>query len=195
MSNSGPEVAERPTRVSYQDPSSSSAAQVRAGSVEHEAPAAEVRSSRYLYLRHRVRNGLALLAGDTLALGAALVLAGTARFLLVEEPYDPKWGIVLLGLWTAGSLLLGLLPGWGLGAVEELRRVTLLLLFSYFALAVVLFFSKAADTASRITFAAALLLSLGFVPLFRTIVKRWLVRQGLWGVPIAIYGAGEPGAT
>ena len=151
------------------------------------------RRPSFVFLRHRLQNALAILAGDTFALGAALLVVGAVRFALLGEQFDPRWGVFIVGAWSVGAALLNLLPGWGLGAVEELRRVTLLLLFVYLSLAVALFFAKLTGTASRLTYLGALGVSLGLVPFMRTLVKRWLVRQRLWGVPAVVYGAGEAG--
>lgn len=151
------------------------------------------RRPTFVFLRHKLQNALAVIAGDAFALGASLMVVGVLRFFALGEEFDPSWGVYIVGVWAMGASFLNLVPGWGLGPVEELRRVTLLLVFVYFSLAVVLFFSKQAGDASRLTYFGALAVSLGLVPFVRTLVRRWLVKQGLWGVPAVIYGAGDAG--
>ncbi|NNE34121.1 MAG: undecaprenyl-phosphate galactose phosphotransferase WbaP [Rhodothermales bacterium] len=153
----------------------------------------ESRRPSFVYLRHYFQNGFAIIAGDTFALGLSLVLAGLVRFFFLGQHFDPSWSWYLIGVWGVGAVAFNLLPGWGLGPVEELRRLTILLLSVYFSLAVVLFFSKQINDASRLTYALSTIFSLALVPLMRTWVKRLLVRKGLWGVPTVIYGAGETG--
>jgi Undecaprenyl-phosphate galactose phosphotransferase WbaP len=91
-----------------------------------------------------------------------------------------------------------LLPGWGLGAVEELRRTVLVLLGGFVSVAVMVWMagpeSPALAESSRLTLVLAGAFALLFVPLSRTAAKRFLVERDLWGVPVAVYGAGRAGA-
>ncbi|MEZ4695533.1 MAG: undecaprenyl-phosphate galactose phosphotransferase WbaP [Rhodothermales bacterium] len=153
----------------------------------------EHRRPSFLYLRHSFQNAFAIAAGDTFALGLSLVMAGAIRYFLLGQPFDPKWSWFVIGAWGTGAVSTGLLPGWGLGPVEELRRSSILLFSVYFSLAVLLFFSQQISEASRLTYGLALIFSLTLVPLIRTRVRRLLVRKGLWGVPTVVYGAGDTG--
>lgn len=185
MKDLGPQVAERPAKVSNRD---SMANGIRLGHV-----ATVDRRPSFVFLRHKLQNALAVIAGDAFALGLSLLVVGLVRYAVLGEHFDPKWSLYIVGVWGMGASFLNLVPGWGLGPVEELRRVTLLLVFVYFSLAVVLFFSKQAEYASRLTYFGALVVSLAVVPFVRTLVRRWLVKQGLWGVPAVVYGAGDSG--
>ena len=149
--------------------------------------------------RQRVRNALALAVAEAVALAAALFAAGLVRQLVTGEAdafAGHSW--VVIPMYLGASVLAGLLPGWGLGAVEELRRVVLVLA-GVFALTVVGMWLMNANapggtSASRLTLGAAGALALGLVPMARWSVKSALVRRDKWGVSAVVYGAGLAGA-
>lgn len=143
-------------------------------------------------------NSAALAAADLVALTASLLLAGLLRTWSLDEPrmvLGATWGV--LPLYLGGAALARLLPSYGLGIVEELRRVTWVLV-AVFGLAVVGLWlagpGVGAGVASRLTLGLAGLLSLLLVPFVRTKAKTWLARRDQWGVPAVVYGAGPAGA-
>ena len=151
------------------------------------------------HARQRVRNGVAVGAAEASALAAALFVAGLVRQLVTGEASSflgPGWAVLPVYLGAAWSV--GLLPGWGLGAVEELRRVVLTLAGVFALTAVGLWLANAnapgGASASRLTLGAAGVIALGLVPLARWSLKSALVRRDLWGVPAVVYGAGRAGA-
>jgi Undecaprenyl-phosphate galactose phosphotransferase WbaP len=75
-----------------------------------------------------------------------------------------------------------------MGAVEELRRLVLLLVALYAGVAVAFFLVKDADRVSRMVLLGALMLSLVLVPGFRGIGKRLLLAFDAWGIPIDVCG-------
>ena len=152
-----------------------------------------VREPDYTYGQHRLYNILAFAAGDALALMVTLLAAGVIRLALFGAPVVPAWGIGVLPLWWAGAAVMRLLPGWGLGVVEELRRLVLLLCIMFASVAIALFLSKQSEEVSRMTVATAFAMSLFIFPLVRNMMKRLLIRLGLWGIPTAVYGAGATG--
>ena len=154
---------------------------------------AQKRASVIRYSWRRLHNVLMLAGGDALALTLALSAAGAVRLWWFGEPLIPSWSWYILPMWWGGTTLMRLLPSWGLGPVEELRRLTMLLLFVFASAAVVLFLTKQADGVSRLTLTLGLCISLLAVPLVRLRVKRLLIAFGLWGVPTVIYGAGQTG--
>jgi len=147
----------------------------------------------FLYFQHRWLNGLAMALGDTLALCLALLTAGTIRFLWLGEMLLPGWSWLLIPVWWCGAALAGLLPSWGLGPVEELRRLTVLLLALFGGTAVALFLTKEFEGVSRFTVPSALCVCLVAVPLIRLRVKKILIAFGIWGLPTVVYGAGKTG--
>ncbi len=145
----------------------------------------------FRYMRRRTINVASLLAGDLVALAFGIFLAGLVRWLLKGDDMIPRWAWALAPAWIFGAYMLRLLPGWGLGAAEELRRQVLLLVVVFAMATIALFLVRAGTAASRLTLSSAFLLCLPLVPLMRTLVKRLLIRHNLWGMPAAIYGSDD----
>jgi len=141
----------------------------------------------------------ALVFADLLALEASLLLGYAFRelfslWLPAKVPLEALFPVALaLPLFTLGFALAGLYPGYGLPAVERMRRrvqVTLLLFLALIAWN----WLFAQEGWSR----SVLLLAMGFalvlVPLGEVLAREVLARLGLWGVPVLILGAGKTGA-
>ena len=97
-------------------------------------------------------------------------------------------------VWIGLRTLMGLYPGYGLDPVEELRRQTYA---ASATLAVTAVFGLAlhfGDLMSRLLILLSFLGLLVLAPLARRLVKGKLRGLGLWGKPVVIVGAGEPGA-
>ena len=151
------------------------------------------------HARRAALNAVALAVAETAALALALLAAGFVRQLWAGEPrmvVGAGWAVV--PLYLAGASLWRLLPGWGLGAVEEFRRQTLTLAVA-FAVTVIGTWLSGGDSAlaldsSRLTLGAAWLIATVLVPLARGKTKALLISRDAWGVPAVIYGAGEAGS-
>ena len=96
-------------------------------------------------------------------------------------------------VWIGLRAILGLYPGYGLHAPEELRRATYAVAA---ALAITVVFAVAlhvGDLLSRLLafggFAGLALMA----PFVRHFTKRAVMRLGMWGKPVVILGAGETG--
>lgn len=146
------------------------------------------RAQAFVYFQRRFWNAAALFAGDAITLTAILFVAGAVRWRLYGEPMIPAWSWLLILAWGASAFAARLLPSWGLGAVEELRRTILMLITVYGGVAIALFFQKQGEEVSRLVIFIALFLSLPLIPLNRMFVKKLLVRFKLWGVPTVVYG-------
>jgi Undecaprenyl-phosphate galactose phosphotransferase WbaP len=146
-----------------------------------------------LYHRKWLTNALVMGFGDGLALVLAMMTASALRWWLKGDPMFQEWFLMLpLGWWGAASVA-RLLPSWGMGIVEELRRVVILLGLLFAGTLVVLFLTKQSTETSRFTLSIGFVGSLALVPFVRTRVKRALISRGRWGVPAVVYGAGETG--
>jgi len=151
------------------------------------------------YARRAAANAAALALAETAALAAALLVGGWLRAWLVGETvgvHGGAWLVLPLHLGVAAAARL--LPGWGLGAVEELRR-TILSLVGVFAVAALMVWMAGSDSpglgqTSRLTLGLAGAFALVMVPLARIAAKRALVEREQWGIRVAIYGAGRTGA-
>ncbi|MBF0285292.1 MAG: exopolysaccharide biosynthesis polyprenyl glycosylphosphotransferase [Magnetococcales bacterium] len=131
-------------------------------------------------------------ADGALLMGLALAAASLRQALSWWIPIslsDPAWTGILFGVWTLppAFALAGLYPGYGLPAQERLRRRVLVTALMF---AVMLAYDTLAQRGlwSRgvvlITLAEALLL----LPLWDPLVRRLLLRLGLWGQPVVILG-------
>ncbi|BFH76250.1 undecaprenyl-phosphate galactose phosphotransferase WbaP [Thermus thermophilus] len=142
---------------------------------------------------------LGLLLADLLALEASLLLGYATREALgfwfpAKVPLEALRSIALaLLLFPLGYALAGLYPGYGLAAVERIRRkvqVTFLLFLALMAWEWLFL----REGWSRGTLSLALGYALVLVPLFAALAREVLVRRGAWGVPVVILGAGKSGA-
>ena len=138
-------------------------------------------------------NTFALALGDSAALSLAFLVSGSMRWIVIGPPLM-QWRIdLILPMWFVGAFFFRLYPGWGLGAVEELRRQTLAIFSVYAFSALLLFWSQWAGDTSRFAFTMSFLLSLFLVPAVRRLVKTVLIKSGHYGLPVVIYGAGDTG--
>lgn len=131
-------------------------------------------------------NGLLMALGESLVIIISLLLGGFIRYIWKGDPMIASWMVYLVAAWIFGSSLMKLLPGWGLGPIEELRRTSLLLIGVFTGTTAMLFWGKAAHETSRFTLTFGLLFSLVSVPFVRTQIKRLLIKVGVWGIPTVI---------
>ena len=177
----GPEGAPAPAR----EPMTGTQAQVEQERSIASAPTS--RGSAYPYLRQAIRNALALGIAESAMLVVCLLLGAYIRFQWKGETMFASWMLYLVAAWVIGTFMTKLLPGWGLGPVEELRRSVLLLVGVFAGTTAMLFWGQAAQATSRFTLTTGFLLSLFLVPMTRLQVKRMLIQRGLWGIPVAVY--------
>ncbi|HMP76438.1 MAG TPA: exopolysaccharide biosynthesis polyprenyl glycosylphosphotransferase [Kiritimatiellia bacterium] len=145
----------------------------------------------YPYVRRALGNALALGIAEAGTLLFSLLLGGFIRFAWKGEPMLASWMAYLLGAWVIGAYVTKLLPGWGLGPVEELRRTFFLLVAVFAGTTAMLFWGKAAEVTSRFTLTVGFLLSCVLVPIVRLEIKRLLLRFDSWGIPAVLYGRAE----
>jgi len=124
---------------------------------------------------------------EVFGLFIALMLASVVRMVLKGTPMYPEWAGFLVILWMVGAIGTKALPGWGLGAVEELRRITVTLVVVFAAAFTAMFLGKIAIQFSRLTLSLAFLFSLALVPFCRICAKRALIHFRLWGMQAVIY--------
>ncbi len=150
-------------------------------------PATRPQTRAFRYARRRFYNSVVLALGDTLALSLSILLADVLFVWGLGIPLIPAWSWSLLPSWWIGAVVVGLLPSWGLGPVEELRRTTVLLIIVFASTIIALEIGLDAPHTSRWVLLTALAMSLAAVPLVRLHMKRLLIQQGCWGVPVVIY--------
>jgi Undecaprenyl-phosphate galactose phosphotransferase WbaP len=166
------------------------------GVVSKDPDAEPARSFRVGELRTRwsgVGRVLVPLATDALA----LTLAGVLAYLFWAGPvrnqpvglYLPV--LPLLPLIVVAYAQAGLYPGFGLGAVEALRRYWLVTATAFLAMTGLIFALKLEDRYSRVTLGLAFLLSLVLVPFGRRVLSRLARRWSWWREPVVLVGLGE----
>lgn len=97
----------------------------------------------------------------------------------------------LLILFPLGYVGAGLYPGFGMGAVETLRRLSCCTSFAFLVLAAASFVMKFPPYYSRMAFVLAWGCGLLFVPLFRFIVLAVTSQWRWWREPAVLLGTGE----
>lgn len=147
---------------------------------------------RMVLLPRWLLNTASFIAGDLLALAWSFYLAGIVRSLVFGGGYmTPEWAWFVSGFWVILSLGMKLTPGWGLGVVENTRRIFLLLLTFFAGSTSALFLTKTTDTTSRFTLTLAFVFAGILIPFIRTGIKRLLIRYQLWGMLVVVYGHKE----
>lgn len=141
-------------------------------------------------LQSRLLRNLLLMMADL----GALFLAGALAYLTWAYPVhhqDPALylGLTpLLGLFLLGYAQTGLYPGFGLGPVETLRRLSLVTATGFLVLAAFSFAFQLPYLYSRVTFALAVVYALVLVPLVRFSVTRVASRWSWWAEPVVLVG-------
>jgi Undecaprenyl-phosphate galactose phosphotransferase WbaP len=96
-------------------------------------------------------------------------------------------------VWIGLRAVLGLYPGYGLTQVEDLRRQTYALLATVAIITSATFASQVGDLLSRVLFFAWCLGLLASAPASRYLVKRAMMKCGMWGKTVVVLGAREAG--
>jgi Undecaprenyl-phosphate galactose phosphotransferase WbaP len=99
--------------------------------------------------------------------------------------------IPLLLLFLLGYAGAGLYPGFGVGAVETLRRLSCCTSFAFLVIASVSFALKLPPHLSRMGFAIAWSASLVLLPLLRFLVLSAVSRWRWWREPTVLVGSGQ----
>ncbi len=147
------------------------------------------------FYRRFALNALAIMVVDALVIGLAL---GTANLILLwvrDVPFAITKGVLIIPAWALVSAVARLLPGWGLGAVDELRRLQAALFILYVVVLLFSYFTQITMASSRIVFLLTYIFSAGLIPLVRAAMRGLLIRMGTWGVPVAIYGDVDSATT
>lgn len=140
-------------------------------------------------------DSLLLALSDSLVLLTGLLFGNLLIYWFFGVPVSIKYSLMVIPVWWVGAAVVGLLPGWGLGEVEEVRRIEMSLLTLFALAALAYFFSRERVLPSRIVYMASWGFSAAAMPVARWAVRSWLIRSNRWGCPVAIYGKPEHAAT
>ena len=128
--------------------------------------------------------------------GLAMLMAGVAAYYLWALPVRGQRPdlylelLPLLPMFLLANAVWGLYPGFGAGAVESLRRLSLSSSLIFLSLAAISFAFKLDPVYSRMTFAVAWLLTLILLPLARFALLSLAQRWSWWGEPCVVVGTG-----
>ncbi len=139
------------------------------------------------FWRRQLADAMMMHLVDGLVLFLAMLLGDCILYWWNDIPVQMAPVLLLIPAWWIGTWMAHLVPGWGLGVVEEFRRIELLLIILFSAALVAVFFQRDFN-GSRISFFAAYLIATTLVPLGRGLTKHILGKLNLWGVPTVIYG-------
>lgn len=140
------------------------------------------------FFRTLTLNTVALCISDAVVLFAGLYLGDLIVHYIHGMPISSQYSLAVIPVWWLGALIARVIPGWGLGAVEELRRIQLLLLAVFALAGVAVFLSRGHMAPSRIVYLVSYLFSAVCIPLIRIPVKKALLAAGRWGCPTVLYG-------
>jgi Undecaprenyl-phosphate galactose phosphotransferase WbaP len=140
------------------------------------------------FLRRLGSNVFFIMVADAVVVAASLCMANGLLLWINEVPFSIYNGFLIIPAWTVVSAVAKLLPAWGVGVVDELRRIQGALFVLFTAILLVSFFTQITLSTSRIVFLFTYLFSAGLIPFARAITRGFLIRLGQWGVPVAIYG-------
>jgi Undecaprenyl-phosphate galactose phosphotransferase WbaP len=125
---------------------------------------------------------------------SALLISSIIGFLawsgpVLHQPIAPYISLVpLLCLFPLSYAFADLYPGFGLGAVEILRRQSYCTSISFLGVAAASFALKADAVYSRVTFCCTLTAALVMVPVFRLLTLSIVKSFRWWGEPTVIFG-------
>jgi Undecaprenyl-phosphate galactose phosphotransferase WbaP len=146
------------------------------------------KNKSYSINRKQIIDTLVLCLSDSVVLVLGLYLGDVILHWLYGLPISIRYSVAIIPVWCAGAILSQTVPSWGLGAVEELRRIELLLLAVFALAGTVTLFTSGRIVPSRVVFVASYAFSAAGIPLARLAVKKLLIKAGVWGCPVVVYG-------
>jgi Undecaprenyl-phosphate galactose phosphotransferase WbaP len=106
--------------------------------------------------------------------------------------FDPYRRITpAIFLFPVAYAMYGLYPAYGLGAVEELRRLSITTFFIYLVLLASTFFFRGGEAVIRIIFLVLVFVNINLVVLTRAAIRELFARKTWWGASVLILGGGK----
>lgn len=134
--------------------------------------------------------GNILLASDMLSLLVAILISTGLHHLLNKSFAFPHGGIFLLLGSTIAYLFLrrGMYPPVGMHYADELRHIVTTTSLAFLIIFGVTFALKTTAVYSRLELILTWILCLSLIPLDRYVVRRLLIRLGVWGERVVLIG-------
>lgn len=140
------------------------------------------------FIRRFVLNGCAISVSDALMVTLALAVGKLLLHWINGIPFNLGYGVYIAPVWVVVAMVARLLPGWGLGVVDELRKIQKALFIMFTVVLIISFVTKVDISKSRIVFLFTYLFSAVLIPLARSITRGIIIKIGQWGIPVSIYG-------
>jgi Undecaprenyl-phosphate galactose phosphotransferase WbaP len=143
----------------------------------------------------RLFMAVSLAVADFIGLFLASAIALWLRFALMGK-LIPSLYLELIPL-SSIIIIIYLLAGLyrhGLGAVEELQRLTTATSVVFLSLATLSFWMHTSELFSRGSFILAWLFALVFIPTSRNVLRAVAIRLKVWGEPVVVIGYGPLGS-
>lgn len=140
---------------------------------------------------HQFWNSFWLMLVDGLILFVALLLGNTILLAIKGIPVSIQYSMLIVPVWWAGAWVSGQAPGWGLGAVEELRRLQLLLVTVFGLAGVAYVLGQDRMLPSRIVYLSSYFFAAFLLPFGRMGCRKVLGRLDRWGCGVVLYGDRE----
>jgi len=150
-----------------------------------------MKPKKQTFLTRFAVNCAALCISDSLVLLTGLLLGNWIIYLIHGVPISIHYALAVVPVWCTGAVIARVVPAWGIGAVEELRRIQLLLLTVFGIAGIVVFLGQGSVLPSRIVYGVSYLFGAVCIPLMRIPVKKALFRMGQWGCRTALYGSSD----
>ena len=147
------------------------------------------KKAAYKYHQAILSDAFTLIIIDSLVLSLSLVTGNLFLYQINNISFSITNGWLILPVWILFSIFSGLLPCWGTGLVDELKKIQKTLFFMFSYILVISFLSKIELATSRIVFIITYIISSIFIPIGRLYIRKYHAKKGLWGVPVAIYGS------
>jgi Undecaprenyl-phosphate galactose phosphotransferase WbaP len=138
-------------------------------------------------------NIFVLIAAEMFALTLSVWLSFQVRAVFLVDATIPQLAVAALPIWVLLAWLNGLYPGWGLGPIEDLRRVSKNVAATFLLITGILYFTDTGPTWARLALLLSGLLAWVLLPISRWVVRFILSHLGWWGIDVAILGAANTG--
>jgi Undecaprenyl-phosphate galactose phosphotransferase WbaP len=146
------------------------------------------------FINHReIVNTLTLIGVEMFTLTLSVWLSFQMRALFLVDATIPQLSVAALPIWVILAWLSGLYPGWGLGPIEDLRRVSKNVAATFLLITGILYFTDTGPTWARLALLLSGLLAWVLLPLSRWVVRFILSQIGWWGIDVAVLGGAQTG--
>ncbi|MDZ8117341.1 exopolysaccharide biosynthesis polyprenyl glycosylphosphotransferase [Pontiella agarivorans] len=147
------------------------------------------------YYRRAIFNAMSVALSDTLVVAVSVIIAKLLLLWINGLPFALGHSYLIIPVWLLIAMISRLLPGWGIGVVDELRRIQCALFLMFAVILIATFLSQKTFVQSRIVFLFTYLFSAVLIPLGRAAMRGLVIRCSEWGVPVSIYGDRRSVAT